>query len=171
MEKIKQHFKSKKIRIAVGAFIALGIILFIFQIGVLIGYKKAFFSCKLGENYYKGFEGRGNQGMNFSNLDPEKNLPNSNGAVGPIVKIALPSIVVTDKDGVEKTIGVTDDTIFRQSKNEITAADLKIGDFVVVVGNPDNTGNIEARLVRVLPPPPTQNKNTSGQSTTSLIIK
>ncbi len=171
MEKFKKSFQSKKMRVIMGILLALGIVLFIFQAGVLVGYKKAFFSCRLGENYYKGFEGRGSPGSFLGNLDPEKNLSNSNGAIGPIIKISLPSIIVTDKDGIEKTIGVTDDTIYRQSNKEISVSDLKVGDFVMIVGNPDDTGNIEARLVRVLPPPPTQKQNFKGQSTTTLITK
>ena len=171
MEKFKKGFQSKKMRVLMIILLVLGIVLLIFQAGVLVGYKKAFFSCRLGENYYRGFEGREASESFLRNLDPEKNLSNANGAIGPIIKISLPSIVVTDKDGIEKTIGVTDDTIYRQSNREISVSDLKVGDFVLIVGNPDDTGNIEARLVRVLPPPPTQKQDNKGQSTTTLITK
>ncbi|MEI6478931.1 MAG: hypothetical protein WCO18_01420, partial [bacterium] len=149
----------------------LGIILFIFQTGILVGYKKAFFSCHVGENYYNGFEEKGGDEPFLPNLDPEKNLPNANGAIGSIIKISLPSIIVADKDGVEKNIDVTDDTIYRQSKKDILSTDLKIGDFVVIIGSPEDNGNIAAKLIRILPPPPQMNRSNQAQSTTSPLTK
>ncbi len=166
MEKIEKFFESKKLHKVVIVLLLLGIILFIFEAGVLVGYKQAFFSCHLGENYYKDFEGKEVNEQILPNIDTQ-NLPNSNGATGSILKISLPSVVVADRDGVEKTITLTDDTIYRKFRGDILATDLKVGDFVVVIGSPTESGNIEARLVRVIPPPPQVNQNALGQSTTS----
>lgn len=154
MDKIEKFFQSKKLRILIGVLFVLGIILFIFQAGVFVGYKKALFSGRLGDNYYRGLEGGEENGnMNFLDFNAG-NLPSANGASGSILKISLPNILIADKDGVEKTILVTDDTIFREFRNDISATDLKIGDLVVVVGSPNDNGEIQANLVRVLPPPP-----------------
>ena len=166
MDKMEKFFVSNKLRKVVGILLALGIILFIFEAGVLVGYKSAFFSSHLGDNYYKNFEGREPGEEVLSNFNPA-NLPSANGATGLILKISLPSIIVADKDGIEKTITVTDDTIFRQFRGNITATDLKVGDFIVVVGSPDDTGAIVAGLVRVLPPPPQMRHGTSTPSQTA----
>ena len=170
MEKIKKIFESKSLRMVIGVLFIIGVVLFIFEAGVIVGYKSAFFSSHLGDNYYKNFEGGEPDEHVFSNLNPV-NLPSANGAAGSILKISLPSIVVADKDGTEKTIIVTDDTIFRQFRNDISSSNLKIGDFIIVVGSPTNTGEIEAKLVRVVPPPPGSTAATTSQSVTNQINK
>lgn len=161
MEKLKKFFESKTLHVIVYALFAVAIVLFVFQAGILIGYKKAFFSCHLGENYNRDIEGRGdNESMlpDFNSLN--NNLPNANGASGYIVKISLPNIIVADKDGVEKTVSVTNNTIFREFRNDITSSDLKSGDYVIVIGSPDSNGSIEANLIRILPPPNSSSTTT-----------
>ena len=170
MDKIEKFFESRKLRIVIGVFFVLGIVLFIFEAGVLIGYKQASFSYRLDENYNRDFEGMSGSEQILSNLGTP-NLPNANGATGSIIKISLPSIIIADKDGVEKTITVTDDTILRQFRSDIDATDLKVGDFVIVIGSPNDVGQIEARLIRVVPSPTNANQPTTSQSTTSPITK
>ncbi len=38
--------------------------------------------------------------------------------------------------------------------NDIKASDLKVDDSIMVIGSPNDKSEIEARLIRVLPPPP-----------------
>ncbi len=165
MEKLKKFFESRALHVIVYVIFAIAIVLFVFQAGILIGYKKAFFSCRLGENYNRDIEGHeGSDGMlpDFNSLN--NNLPNANGASGYIIKMSLPNIIIADKDGVEKTVSITDNTIFREFRNDIKSSEIKTGDYVIVIGSPDNNGNIEANLIRVLPPPPSQSNPTTSTS-------
>jgi ABC-type branched-subunit amino acid transport system ATPase component len=80
------------------------------------------------------------------------------GVVGSIIKID-PSVnseqatltIQDERDNTEKTVLIAKDTIIRQFQNAIELADLKVTDHVVVVGSPNSSGQIEAKLVRVVP--------------------
>jgi hypothetical protein len=122
--------------------------LLIFQAGIIVGYHKAAFSFRFGDNYYRGFERGGPRGF-------PADLPGGHGAIGKIVKINLPTITVIGPDNIEKIIVITDDTLVRHFRAEAKVTDLKVGDFIVTIGSPDDEGRVVAKLVRLMPPPPT----------------
>src|SRR3989344_4841743 len=75
--------------------------------------------------------------------------------IGIVISIVtLGTFVVAGPDNVEKTIRVSDETLFREFREELSSEDIVIGSFVVVLGSPNEGGEIEATLVRFLPPPP-----------------
>ena len=158
---------SKKTKIVISAAVAVVIVLSAFQAGMFVGYKKAAFSYKMSDRYYRQTFGgnRQNGPDNFFGND----LPGGNGAVGKIVNINIPHIVVDTPDNIEKIIKIDDDTLIRQSRDTISVKDLKIGDYVIVLGSPDDKAEIEARLIRLLPPPPadTNMSTTTLQATSS----
>jgi hypothetical protein len=82
-------------------------------------------------------------------------LPSSHGVAGKVVSVALPNIVVLDRDGTEKTIVTTDKTIARRFRDTLALKDITVDDFVVAIGEPNEASQIEARLIRLLPEPPT----------------
>jgi hypothetical protein len=145
-----QSSKAKHIIAGIGiAFIAL----VIFQAGVFVGFRKAEFSGRMGDNYYKTFgEQRGPRGMmpNFGMMDPS----NSHGTIGKIVSTTLPQVIIADQDGTEKTIIIDTKTDIRSFRDSIKAEALKVGDFITVIGEPNKEGQIEARLIRIMPEPP-----------------
>lgn len=155
-EEMKSFFDSKtifKILCVIGATV---IALLIFSLGVTVGYRKASFGRAWGENYERNF-GMGPGGPMLG----RDNFPNAHGAVGKIIKIELPTVIVQDRDNTEKTILIKNDTQIQSARNSITTNDLKIDDFVVVIGDPNNQGQIEAKFIRVMPfgapvPPTTQ---------------
>lgn len=80
-------------------------------------------------------------------------LPNPHGANGKIIKIELPIIIVADKDNTEKVVIIGDDTKIIKQKTEISSTELDLDDFVVIIGNPNDQGQIKAKLIRLLPYP------------------
>jgi hypothetical protein len=48
---------------------------------------------------------------------------------------------------------IGDKTIIRKAREEITLKNIIVGDFLSVVGEANNKGEIEAKLVRVMPSP------------------
>ena len=80
-------------------------------------------------------------------------FPNSHGAIGKILSIKLPIIVVSDRDNVEKTIIVGTSTDIRQMRNQLGAKDLRVNDFITVIGEPNTNAEIEAKLIRLMPTP------------------
>jgi hypothetical protein len=95
---------------------------------------------------------------NFGMMDPS----NSHGTIGKIVSMTLPQIIIADRDGTEKTIIIDIKTDIRSFRNSIKAEALKVGDFVTIIGEPNNQGQINARLIRIMPTPPTQATSTSS---------
>ena len=73
--------------------------------------------------------------------------------IGKIIKIELPTLIVQDKDSTEKVILAANDTQVQRMRENITANDLKINDFLVVIGSPNEQGQIEAKLIRLVPSP------------------
>jgi len=155
MNKLKSILKSKVFRIIVIIIGVFTIISLIFQIGMMAGFRKASFGRDWGDNYERNFGmpkmGPKMMDMEFGNLGK---LPNAHGAIGKIVKIELPTIVVLDeKDNTEKSVLVNEKTEIRMVRESINSTDLKIDEYVVVMGAPNSSGQIEARLIRILPAP------------------
>jgi hypothetical protein len=130
--------------------------LLIFSAGVTVGFYKASFGHAWGENYEYNFGLAPNRPILGKDT-----FPNANGAIGKIIKIELPTLIVQDKDNTEKVILITSDTQMEEMKNPITTSDLKIDASVVVIGTPNKQGQIEAKFIRVMPlgmpvPPPIQ---------------
>ena len=153
--------ESKNFRTIITIVVALVVALFIFQAGVFVGYRKAIFTSELGDNYYRAFAPN-NQGMMGGD-----NIPGGHGAVGKVVKISLPTFIIEGPDNIEKQVLLTDDTIIRHFKNTISQNDIKVGDYVVVIGSPDQNGQVEAKLIRLLPPPIVQNASSTPATSTS----
>jgi hypothetical protein len=145
----KDFFQSKKIKIALAIIFALIIILLIFQAGIYVGFKKASFSYQWGENYYKNFAGP--RGGFMDDIRGGKMMA-PHGVFGTIIKNDNPSLIVRGMDNMEKIILMNQDTVINRFRDRITPEDLKINDRVNVLGSPDLSGRMEAKLIRVLPP-------------------
>jgi hypothetical protein len=80
---------------------------------------------------------------------------NPHGSIGKIIKISLPIIIIEDRDNIEKKALIGSDTVLKGVKDNIKVNDLKVGDMVMVIGTPnDDNIQIEAKLIRILPPLP-----------------
>ena len=145
-EDIKKVFESKvSFRILCGIGVII-VALLIFSAGVTVGFNKASFGHAWGENYERNFGPRPN-----SPLFGQDNFPNGNGAIGKIIKIELPTIIVQDKNNLEKVILIDTNTQIQEMRGNVATGDLKIDDFVVVIGTPNPQGQIEAKFIRVMP--------------------
>jgi hypothetical protein len=144
---IKKIIESKK-----GKYIIVGLILFVFtfivfRIGIELGYREAYFSSRLGDNYSRNFLGESGGMMGFM----QDNLPGEHGAVGKVVKIDTQTMLVATGNNLEKVIRFTDDTLFRKFRTTIKQGDINVDDSVVVIGFPNDAGEIVAGLIRVVP--------------------
>lgn len=171
LEKINEKLIQKiSIMCLIKIFIIVIIIMAIFQAGIFVGYHKAMFYKSAGTNYYrqdrfgskfedkKGMEKRDRQNPTdrFGKFMTEIDVPGGHGAVGKIVSINLPTIIVASPDNIEKTITISDETIIRQFRENIKSDQLQVGEIIAVVGeiSSSDDGLIKAKLIRILPPPP-----------------
>ena len=134
-------------RITLYALSALFVALLIFQAGMFTGERRAAFTYGTGAAYYRVFdENHGPGSRDF--------LMEAHGAAGKIVSLNLPTFVVSGPDQTEKVVMVGDDTEIRRFHSEASSSDLGVDDFVVVIGEPNSDAQIDAKLIRILPPPP-----------------
>lgn len=156
---MSKFFQSKTFKIVTWFVAGLIILLFVFKLGVFVGYKKAAFSYRWGENYHRNFGGpRGGFFGDF--LSDKPDFIESHGVFGQIIKITENSLVVRGQDNVEKVIAVSNDTIFERLRETIKLSDLKVDDSVVIIGRPTNEGQIEAKLIRFMPLSQTNTSST-----------
>jgi len=148
--KIKKIVESKNFKIVIYVLGSIFILFFVFQAGMIAGFRKASFRHDWGNNYERNF-GPERRAPKF--FDDIKGSPNAHGAIGKIIKIEYPKIVVLDKDQTEKIIIVNDATDILERREKITKEELSVDEFIVVIGNPNEEGQIEAKLIRIMPSP------------------
>ncbi|HNZ86818.1 MAG TPA: hypothetical protein PLD95_04550 [bacterium] len=150
-----KFFGSKTFKIITGILLTFVIFLLGFQLGTMVGFKKAIFSYKWGENYHKNFAGPHDgfmRGMEI--MRPEnKRFIEPHGTIGEIIKIDNQSIIIKGQDNVEKIIIIKDDTAIRNLNMDVSITDLKVNDLIVVLGSPNDFGQIDAKLIRIIPKP------------------
>jgi len=156
MEQEKQEIKIKrdtlkKIIIGIAIFV---VAVLLFGAGIFVGEMKARFSYRWAESYHQNFGGP--QGGFFGNwrmIPPDRGLIQGHGTFGKIIKIEGSTLVIKGDNDAEKIILIKDNTIIERLRETIKPADLKVDDYIVVIGEPNDAGQIEARLIRVMPLP------------------
>ena len=153
-KEIKNVTDSKAFRRVIYSLGILIIVFFIFQAGMAVGFKEASFGRDWNSNYAMNF-GPERGGLPEMIDGKFGDFPNAHGAIGKIIKMELPTVVVLDeKDNTEKLVLINQKTEIRQMRNIINQDQLKIDDHVIIIGAPNSSGQIEARLIRLLPPLP-----------------
>jgi len=127
------------------------ILVCVFEAGVAVGYHEATFSSHWGQNYELNFGGAGMPGAIGL---PDGHEPQPHGTTGEIISATGSNIVVQNDSRQEQKVIITSSTIIRNQENTVSASSLTVGTYVVVVGNPDDQGNIDANLIRIIPSPP-----------------
>lgn len=156
--KILDLIKSKKIAVAIAVLFGLALLLGTFSMGVAVGYRKAKFSYAWGENYHRNFGGpRGGFLRNFSQDFMGKDFIGAHGTFGQIIEVKDSELAVRGKDGIEQIIKINSDTEIRRLQDIIQLKDLKVDEPIVVIGEPNDSGQITAKFIRVIPfPSPTR---------------
>lgn len=152
--KFKEFFQSKIFKTAIWIAAGIAVCLLIFAAGVSVGFRKANFSYKWGENYHRNFGGpRGGFLQEFRGGD----FIEGHGTAGQIIKIddlasiSTPSLVIKGAREAEKIILIKNDTVINRLRETIKPGDLKVDDYVVIIGKPNEAGQIEAKLIRIMP--------------------
>ncbi|TSC91739.1 MAG: Uncharacterized protein CEN90_203 [Parcubacteria group bacterium Licking1014_17] len=159
MDNFIQFLKSKMFMVIILVLFGIAVLVGTFSIGMMIGYRKAGFSYTWAENYHRNFGGP--RGGLFGGLGGG-DLSDGHGVAGLIIKIdppaslekSGPTLIIKGQDNVEKIVIVENDTVTRYLRDTVSPNDLKVGNNIVIIGNPDNSGQIMAKFIRVLPSMP-----------------
>jgi len=130
------------------------VVILIFGAGMKVGELKARYSYRWAESYHKNFAGpRGGFFGDWRTFPPRGDLIGGDlieghGTFGEIIKINDSDFVIKGQGDVEKIFVITKDTTVKEGAETVKDG-LKVGDRVVVIGSPNEQGQIEAKLVRV----------------------
>ncbi|MDP3771174.1 MAG: DUF5666 domain-containing protein [bacterium] len=139
---------SSSWRKALWALGGLVILLLIFRMGAAVGYRKAHFAYRWGEQYHRNFGGpRG--GCLRGGFD--RAFIEAHGTVGSVLGVDDSTIVLRGRDDVERIVQVGDDTVVRRGRRTMEISELRNDDRVVVIGDPNEDGTIAAKFIRVFP--------------------
>lgn len=120
----------------------------ILQLGIKVGFSKASYFFKYSDSYYKNIKGAPAMPLGFEDND----LPKSHGAIGRILQIAFPNLIIEDNDGLEKIVVLDNGTIIKKFGQNASTSDITANDYAIVIGSPNERSEINAKLIRILPP-------------------
>ncbi len=138
------------LKLAIIVLVGFAVIVLAFGAGMIVGGMKARFSYRWAENYHKNFAGPKNGFLdNWQGMPP---LPGDfiegHGVFGEIIELEGDGFVVKGAGDMEKIIIVAEDTVIKKGMETIKDG-LKVGDRLVIIGSPNEQGQIEAKLIRI----------------------
>lgn len=146
---IKKFFQNRDVLkwviIGLAGFV---ILVLVFGAGVKVGKLKVRYSYRWVDNYHKNFAGPRGGFLGDWRGFPAGDFIGGHGSFGEIIKIKDNSFVINGRENVEKVI-VTDENTTIIKGRETIKDGLKVGDRVVIIGSPNEEGQIEAKLIRV----------------------
>lgn len=88
----------------------------------------------------------------FTRAPREFTVRTGHGAIGTIQSIEGQRITIQSRDGKLATILVSSETRFDKNFEKIPFSDLKMNDQIVVIGSPNDSDEIKARLIGLVDP-------------------
>ena len=84
---------------------------------------------------------------------PKQDYISGHGVFGPVISVNDDnSVTVRDRDGVEKVVVILPDAAIRSGMKNVSFSSIALGQVIVVIGEPNDQGQIEAKFVRLMPP-------------------
>ncbi len=153
MNEIKSRPISSKILFLI-ICVLLGFIftLLAYRVGVFVGERKAMYSYRWSENYQRNFAGppQGFLGR-MPGVPDDRGFMDAHGIFGTVLKVEGDTLVIQDKDHTEKTVLISPETSIRQGRDSVALDALASSTNIVVIGEPNDQGQIQAKLIRVFP--------------------
>lgn len=122
-----------------------------FALGLRVGFHKAHFTELWASNYPGNF-GPSSGKRFFAAPPPGGKFLNSYAIDGNILTKTGDNLLLKDETGNEKTVLISSSTLIRQNFQTLQSGDLKAGQEVLIIGEPNQQGQIQAKLIRVLNP-------------------
>lgn len=147
---INAIFQSRGFKLAAISVVAVLILLGILKVGITVGYAKARFSYQWAENYHKNFAGPAGGFAGDWWRSPSAEYTEGHGAFGEVLTMQESGFAMRGRGDIEKSVLIdTDTTVRRGHRSSEETNDLSVGDYVVVVGSPNEEGQIVASLIRI----------------------
>ena len=122
-------------------------VLIIFQAGMSVGYRRATFLYHWDTSYSSGL---GNPHSILAPFARDADDMNPNSVIGNLVSVHMPLIMVKGPSSAERVVLLSSSTIIRYSGQDVSISNLSNGNQVLVIGAPDDQGQIRASFIRIL---------------------
>jgi preprotein translocase subunit YajC len=83
-------------------------------------------------------------------------IVSGHGAIGTLQSVSGQTLAIELRNGTTQTVLIDKNTRIERNREKITLSDLKQGDWVTVIGSPNDQSQIVAKWVRVLSPAETE---------------
>jgi len=145
-----KFFESKAFRGFLAGIATFIVFLVAFRAGMSVGFQKADFSHRFGDNYQRNFIGA--EQAFRGGLDGRE-FADAHGLIGQVIRTDGRILAVRSKDGLEKIVFVASGTPIARFRGNIGFEGVKAQDLIIVLGDPNEDGRIDAKFIRILPPP------------------
>ena len=136
---------SRTFKYLVFSLAELIILLGVFSLGLNVGFRKAGYTYSWVANY------PGNFGAPATPAAPQSGqFFNAHGVYGEILSNNGGGLIIKDSDGNEKTVMLAPGATIRQNYQTIQLQNLKPSEEIVVIGEPNDQGQIQAKFIRIL---------------------
>jgi hypothetical protein len=135
---------SQTFKIIVAVLLEMILLTGAFWLGITVGVHKAGFGYSWSQNYNNNFGG------SRMPVQPPPGAFNPHGLDGTILSVGKNGLVIKDEDSNEQPVLISPQTVIRQNLKNLQPADLKTGQEIVIIGEPNLQGQINAKLIRIL---------------------
>lgn len=145
---ILKIIKSREFLAVIILLFGCSVLIGAFGVGELVGYRKARFSYEWSEQYDRNF---GGPRRGIFGIPGEAVFQNPFGVDGTVMQANDAMLVVSGRDLREKIIRFNAQTQVRSFRTASDGQRLIVGDHIVVIGEPNDQGQIFAKFIRILP--------------------
>jgi hypothetical protein len=138
------------LRIALFLIATLILLLAVFQLGMMVGFRKAAFTLHWNEHYQQNLVGPAPRMFEPPNSDA---YINAHGVSGKVLRNEGMQLILQDRDALEKSVRMNDRTLIRRLRDGVSSSRIMIDDHVIILGEPNSNGEINAKFIRILPSP------------------
>ena len=152
-ELLRKHFDgNRKVRVTILVLVIVFVLGVTFKVGEEVGSHRANFTKNWGERYSNNFGSFGRErDSRFGFGMMGGNFRSVHGAIGKVLTVSSSTIMMLDNnDNIEKSILINKDTVIRNGRDNASTTSLKSDNFVMVIGEPNENGQIVAKLIRVM---------------------
>jgi hypothetical protein len=134
------------LKLVLTVLIALVAVFVILRIGMFVGYQRAEYSFHWGDEYHQMF---GGPPQGFLDDFNGHGFVDAHGLFGDVLGVRGNEIMMRDKDGTEKIVVISPETVIRRQMNNLPVEKITPQMRIVIIGEPEDDGRIEAKMIRV----------------------
>ncbi len=136
----------QSLKLVVLVLLAFVAVLIVLRIGMFVGYQRAEYSFHWGDQYHQMF---GGPAKGFLDDFDGHGFVDAHGLFGEVLEVRGNEIAMRDKDGTEKIVITTPETVIRRQMQTLTLHQVVPQMRIVIIGEPDDDGRVEAKMIRV----------------------